>query len=114
MDQRYESAPDQIEKDLRANPEKGAPAMEFRTYVFVWLGIIALTAITFTLSRTKVGGWEVFIALLIAGTQAALALYFFMHLRDEKIRIFKIIIPLVLAILVVFMALIFSDVAFRG
>jgi hypothetical protein len=37
-----------------------------------------------------------------------------MHLRDEKARIFKIFISLVLAILVVFLALTFSDVAFRG
>jgi caa(3)-type oxidase subunit IV len=97
-----------------AAPDRGAMEKDFRVYVRVWLGIVILTGITFTLSRVKAGGWEVLLALLIAGTQSALALHYFMHLRDEKARIFKIFIPLVLAILVVFLALTFSDVAFRG
>ena len=88
-------------------------ASGYRTYVLTWLGIIVLTGTTFTLSRVKMGGWEILFALLIAATQSALALYFFMHLRGETARIFKILIPLVLVILVVFMALTFSDVAFR-
>jgi caa(3)-type oxidase subunit IV len=100
-----------LKEGVRAKPEKTA---EFKPYILTWLGIIILTGVTFTLSRIKIGGWEVIIALLIAGTQSALALYFFMHLRGETARIFKILIPLVLAILVVLMSLTFSDVAFRG
>ncbi len=87
--------------------------MAVKTYFQVWVGILLLTATTFTLSRIKIGGWEVLIALLIAGMQSALALYFFMHLRQEKGRVFKVLIPLVLGVLLVFMALTFSDVAFR-
>ena len=95
-------------------PLKGKPATESGTYIRVWIAITALTAISYTFSQLKIGGWEVLLALLIAGAQSALILYYFMHLRQEKARIFKIIIPLVLGILVIFMALTFSDVAFRG
>ena len=114
MNESRETTPDRFGKGNRENPEEDSPGADFRTYILAWLGIIILTGITFTLSQIKIGGWEVLIALFIAGTQSALALYYFMHLRDEKAGIFKILIPLVLIILVVFMALTFSDVAFRG
>ena len=111
MDEEREPPLGELREDLRAKPETVAG---YRTYILTGLGIIILTAITFTLSRIKMGGWEILLALLIAGTQSALAFYFFMHLRDEAGRIFRVLIPLVLAILVVLMTLTFSDVAFRG
>jgi caa(3)-type oxidase subunit IV len=111
MDEGRDAPLGELRESLQAKPEKAAG---YRTYILTWLGIIILTAITFILSQIKMGGWKILVALLIAGTQSALALYFFMHLRGETARIFKILIPLVLAILVVFMVLTFSDVAFRG
>jgi caa(3)-type oxidase subunit IV len=114
MEEDRETVPGPSVPGAPAEPASGTMERDFRVYVRVWLGIVILTGITFTLSRVKAGGWEVLLALLIAGTQSALALHYFMHLRDEKARIFKIFIPLVLAILVVFLALTFSDVAFRG
>jgi hypothetical protein len=40
-------------------------------------------------------------------------LNYYMHLRSEKELIFRIVIPLVLAVLLVFISLTFSDVVFR-
>ena len=114
MSEEREITPGSPAPGASAGPEDDAAEKEFRVYIRVWLGIAILTGITCTLSRVKAGGWEVLLALLIAGTQAALALYYFMHLRDERAPIFKILIPLVLAVLVVLLALTFSDVAFRG
>ncbi len=114
MNQKSEIAPDSPAGDVPADPGVTAPETEFRVYIRVWLGIVILTGITFTLSRIKAGGLQVLLALLIAGTQSALALYYFMHLRDERAPIFRVLIPLVLVILVVLLALTFSDVAFRG
>jgi hypothetical protein len=37
-----------------------------------------------------------------------------MHLKSERMLIFKIIIPLVMAVFLVFIILTFADVAFRG
>ncbi len=111
MDQRPEIPPGEIKENLGVERER-TPGV--RTYLLTWLGIIALTGITFTLSQIKTGGWQIFLALFIAGAQSALALFFFMHLRSETGRIFGILIPLVLAILVVLIGLTFSDIAFRG
>ncbi len=105
----HESSSGGLERGVEKTPRE----MGVRTYILTWVGIVILTGITFTLSRVKVEGWEVILALAIAGTQAALALNYFMHLKAETAGIFKFIIPLVLALLIVFMALTFSDVAFR-
>jgi hypothetical protein len=37
-----------------------------------------------------------------------------MHLRSEKLSIFRVIIPLVMAVFLVFILLTFADLAFRG
>ena len=89
----------------------------YRTYVVVWIGLILLTGITYTAATStvlRVTGWAVLIALAIAGTKSSLVLSYFMHLRSEKLLIFKIMIPLVMAVFLVFIILTFADVAFRG
>jgi len=103
--------PQRSQSKTLSGERNGDNTAGYRTYILTWLAIIVLTGITFTLSR--MGGGAVVLALLIAGTQAGLALYFFMHLRTETGRVFKILIPLILVILVVLMGLTFSDVAFR-
>jgi cytochrome c oxidase subunit 4 len=114
MDENSQLSPVPPVGDAPAEPDGSSAGSDFRIYIRVWLVIVILTGITFTLSRVKAGGTQVLLALLIAGTQSALVLYYFMHLREEKAPIFKILIPLVLIILVVFLSLTFSDVAFRG
>jgi cytochrome c oxidase subunit IV len=86
------------------------------TYVLVWVALVVLTVITYTAATStalRFTGWAVLIALSIAGTKSALVLTYFMHLKSEKLLIFKILIPLVLAVFLVFTVLTFSDVAFR-
>ena len=68
---------------------------DIKTYVLVWLGLIILTGMTFLLQGWRLGGWTVLIALAIAGTKSGLVLNYFMHLRSERLLIFKVIIPLV-------------------
>ena len=89
-------------------------ATNYKTYVWVWLGLILLTGTTASLAGMDLGQWNVFIALAIAGTKSGLVLSYFMHLRSEKLTIFKILIPLIMAVLLVFIILTFADVAFRG
>jgi cytochrome c oxidase subunit 4 len=62
----------------------------------------------------ELGGWTVLISLAIAGTKSSLVLNYFMHLRSERPLIFRVIIPLVMAVFLVFILLTFSDLAFRG
>jgi len=87
--------------------------MKYKIYIWVWLGLIILTGTTVSVAGRNLGGWNFLIVLAIAGTKSGLVLNYFMHLRSEKMAIFKVIIPLVLAVFLVFIILTFSDVAFR-
>jgi len=87
--------------------------MNYGNYFRVWVGLILLTGITVSVAGMQLGRWAIVLPLLIAGTKSGLVLNYFMHLKSEKELIFKLIIPGVLAVLVVFLSLTFSDVAFR-
>jgi cytochrome c oxidase subunit 4 len=95
-------------------PEGEKPrVISYRTYFWVWAGLITLTGITVSLAGMPLGKWAIVLPLLIAGTKSGLILNYFMHLKSEKLLIFKVIIPLVMALFLVFILLTFSDVAFR-
>ncbi len=97
------------------NKEGEIHLVRYRTYVFVWIGLVALTVLTYTVAvGIRPGGWAVLVALAIAATKSGLVLSYFMHLKSEKLLIFKVIIPLVMAVFLVFILLTFSDVVFRG
>jgi len=95
-------------------PEEEIRKTRYKTYVLVWITLVILTGVTLSAAGMELGGWTVLIALAIAGTKSGLVLNYFMHLRSERLLIFKIIIPLVMAVFLVFILLTFSDVAFRG
>ena len=95
-------------------PEEEVRKTRYQTYALVWVTLILLTGITLSAAGRELGGWTVLIALVIAGTKSGLVLTYFMHLRSERLTVFKIIIPLVLAVFLVFILLTFSDLAFRG
>ena len=95
-------------------PEEEIRQTRYKTYVLVWITLVILTGVTLSAAGMELGGWTVLIALAIAGTKSGLVLNYFMHLRSERLLIFKIIIPLVMAVFLLFILLTFSDVAFRG
>jgi cytochrome c oxidase subunit IV len=86
----------------------------YKNYVLVWVTLVILTGMTLSAAGMELGRWTVLIALAIAGTKSGLVLNYFMHLRSEKLLIFRVIIPLVMAVFLVFILLTFSDLAFRG
>ena len=88
--------------------------VKYRTYILVWVGLVILTGMTLSFAGRNLGGWTVLIALAIAGTKSGLVLNYFMHLRSEKLSIFRVIIPLVMVVFLVFILLTFADLAFRG
>ena len=95
-------------------PEEEIRKTRYKTYALVWMILVILTGMTFSLAGMDLGGWTVLIALAIAGTKSGLILNYFMHLRSERLLIFRVIIPLVVAVFLVFILLTFSDLAFRG
>jgi cytochrome c oxidase subunit 4 len=84
-----------------------------QTYIFVWLGLVILTGITVSMAGMNLGLLSIVIVLAIAATKSGLVLSYFMHLKYETGLLFKLMIPIVLAALTVFIGLTFSDVAFR-
>ncbi len=87
--------------------------MNYKTYVWVWLGLVILTGITVSMAGMNLGLLSIVIVLAIAAIKSGLVLSYFMHLKYETGLLFKLMIPIVLAVLTVFIGLTFSDVAFR-
>ena len=84
-----------------------------KAYVLVWVGLFILTGITVSLAGMDLGRLSVVVALIIAAVKSALVLSFFMHLKDEKGLLFRLIVPGTLALIVLFIGIVFTDVAFR-
>jgi caa(3)-type oxidase subunit IV len=113
MEEEYGPSQGVVEMNDGRRAERLPPEKRYGTYIAVWIGIVLLTGLTFASSRMSAEGGHAVASLFIAGIQSGLALIYFMHLGSEKDRIFKVIIPLVLAVMLVFIGLTFSDVAFR-
>ncbi|MEP7066474.1 MAG: cytochrome C oxidase subunit IV family protein [Gemmatimonadota bacterium] len=66
----------------------------FRTYVFVWLGMLAIVAMEAVLVYAHVSS-RILVAslLLLAFVEAAVALRYFMHLKYEVPLLFWTLIP---------------------
>jgi cytochrome c oxidase subunit IV len=86
----------------------------FRGYIVVWASLLALTAITVTAASLDLGAVAIVVVLAIAATKATLVLFYFMHLREEKRLIIKVLVPIVIALLAVFIGLTYTDVLYRG
>src|SRR3972149_5090857 len=72
-----------------------------RIYVLVWLALVILTGVTVSVAGMNLGRWSVFVVLIIAAIKSGLVLNYFMHLKYEKrIRLFKWMIPGILAVLI--------------
>ena len=84
-----------------------------QTYILVWLGLVMLTGITVSIAGMNLGRLSIGIVLAIAAIKSGLVLSYFMHLKYETGLLFKLMIPIVLAALTIFIGLTFTDIAFR-
>jgi cytochrome c oxidase subunit 4 len=99
---------------MEPNAEGKLHPIKPKTYVLVWVGLLILTGITVSLAGMDLGRLSIVVVLIIAAVKSALVLNFFMHLKYEKgLWLFKLMIPGILAILVLFIGITFFDVAFR-
>jgi cytochrome c oxidase subunit IV len=85
----------------------------YQTYIFVWLGLVILTGTTVSIAGMNLGRLSILIVLLIAAFKSGLVLSYFMHLKYETGLLFKLMIPIVLVVLTIFIGLTFTDIAFR-
>jgi cytochrome c oxidase subunit 4 len=87
--------------------------MTEKKYVFVWIGLLALTALTVIASELDLGAASVVVALIVASGKSTLVLLYFMHLRHEKSMLLKMLIPIALIVLTIFIGLTYTDILFR-
>ena len=83
-----------------------------KTFVLVWIALLALTGLTIGAARLELGAWGMAANLLIASTKASLVLWFFMHLKYET-KFFKLLFLVPIATITVIMLLTFYDVWYR-
>jgi len=84
----------------------------YGVYIMVWLGLVALTAITITIAGMQLGSVTLAAALTIAAVKSALVVSYFMHVRFDNMMI-KVFIYVCLLVFVIIMILTFSDLSFR-
>jgi cytochrome c oxidase subunit IV len=84
-----------------------------KAYLIVWGMLIFLTAITITAAKLNLGKTAILVCLAIAAIKSALVFLYFMHLRYERSILIKILIPIVIALLSVFIGLTYFDLISR-
>ena len=78
----------------------------------VWLGLVALTAITVSVAGLNFGAVTVVVALLIATVKSAMVGSYFMHLKFEH-KVFKVFVVVCVITFIIMLILTFSDLSFR-
>jgi cytochrome c oxidase subunit 4 len=81
-------------------------------YILVWLGLMALTALTVAIAGMDIGRFTVATALIIASFKAYLVLTIFMHLRSET-KTFLVFVIVAIFFLGISFLLLFSDYSFH-
>ncbi|MGO9014135.1 MAG: cytochrome C oxidase subunit IV family protein [Dissulfurispiraceae bacterium] len=84
----------------------------YKTYAFIWAGLLFLTGLTIAVGRMNFTSFSVLICLAIASIKALLVLMFFMHVRYEG-AFLRAVILLTVFTLTFMIGLTFVDVWYR-
>jgi len=84
-----------------------------RRYFAVWSALILLTALTVTMADLNIGRVGIIVVLVIAATKSTLVLLWFMHLRSEKRLLLKLLVPIAIGTLAIFIGLTYTDILTR-
>jgi cytochrome c oxidase subunit IV len=82
-------------------------------YVGIWAALVFLTIVTVTTASLGVGRIGIVIVLAIAATKSTLVLLWFMHLSTEKSLLLKLLVPIAICVLAIFIWLTYTDVLSR-
>lgn len=74
-------------------------------FTAIWIGLIALTALTVAIAGVDMGVYTVPLALLIAGIKAMLVINYFMHIKFDTplVKWFVVACGVIFAIVVIFL-----------
>ncbi len=84
----------------------------YGTYVYIWLTLLALTALTISVSGMQLFGVTLIVAILIAIIKAGLVLNIFMHIKFDNV-VFKVFVVVGVVTLVAIILFTFTDYLFR-
>lgn len=84
----------------------------YGTFVKVWAVLLALTALIVLVSKLAHDPFAVWALLTVTPLKAGLVFYYFMHLKYER-TLLKGMLAIALGALIIFLALLFSDLSFR-
>lgn len=84
----------------------------YKTYILVWLGLLALTGASTVTAEVDIGYLTLVIAVFIASIKTLLVLLYFMRLKYEK-GFFLIAICGAAAVIVTIIGLTFTDIFYR-
>ena len=87
--------------------------MTYARYVCIWLALLVLTAITVTAASLDFGRIAIIVVLAVASAKSILVLLYFMHLRWEKRLLLKVLVPIAMVTLAIFIGLTYTDVLNR-
>jgi len=89
------------------------PVPGYRSYLTVWGALVLLTGLTVTMASLDLGALAIAAVLAIAAIKSTLVLFYFMHLRYERRLLIKLLMPIVLATLAIFIGLTYTDILYR-
>jgi len=87
--------------------------MSYARYIRVWLALLVLTAITVAAASLNFGRISIVVVLAIAAGKSTLVLLFFMHLITEKRLLLKLLVPIAVITLAIFIGLTYTDILYR-
>ena len=96
---------------VKSNPNSPGPSQG--VYLAVWAGLLALTALTVVAASLHLRRGAVALALGIATVKSILVALYFMHLRWEKRVLIRLLLPISLATLAIFIGLTYTDILRR-
>jgi cytochrome c oxidase subunit IV len=82
-------------------------------YLYVWIGLLVLTALTVTTASLNFGRAGILVVIAIAAAKSTLVLLFFMHLVSEKRLLLKLLVPIAICTLAIFIGLTYTDILYR-
>jgi len=85
----------------------------YKTYIYTWAGLLLLTALTVTMADLNLGRLSILVVIAIAAVKSTLVLLFFMHLLTEKRLLLKLLVPVAICTLAIFIGLTYVDVLNR-
>ncbi|NUM36343.1 MAG: cytochrome C oxidase subunit IV family protein [Candidatus Brocadiae bacterium] len=84
----------------------------YQTHIIIWLGLLALTALTIVVAGMHLKGLSIVVALAVAACKCSLVCLFFMHLKYESFFL-KTLFLVTILLLASFIGLTYIDIFFR-